>query len=121
EFERVRTMLEPKGPSEDLAFAYINLARLASMDLETQEVLALVERGTAVAIQANADAPRIWAYQYRGSTLADLGQTEEGLRDLDRSYHEAVEHDLDWIASSALFNGIEAREVTFRAQEALAQ
>ena len=119
EFERARTMLESEGPSEDLAFAYVNLARLRFFDSDYPEVLALVDRGIAVAVAAAADAPRIWAYNYRGSALARLGQTAEGLADLDRSYREAVERDLDWIASGALANGTVVRVESFRLQEAL--
>jgi predicted ATPase/class 3 adenylate cyclase len=119
EFERARTLLEPEGPSEDLAFAYVSLARLHIRDEENREALALVDRGIDVAVAAGADAPRIWAYNYRGCALASLGHTAEGLADLDRSYQEAVQRDLDWIASVALINSITTRVACFRLHEAL--
>jgi class 3 adenylate cyclase len=119
EFERVRTSLESEGPSEDLAFAYVSLARLHLLDAEYRDALALADRGIEVAVAAGADAPRIWGYNYRGSALASLGQTAEGLVDLDRSYEEAVERRLDWITSSALFNRVAVHLVCFRPEAAL--
>lgn len=119
EFERVRTILESEGPSEDLAFAYVSLASLHLMDAQYPEALALADRGIGLATAAGADAPRIWAYNFRGSALASLGRISAGLADLDRSYEGATALQLDWVASSALFNRVDVHLLCFQPQKAL--
>lgn len=119
EYARARASLEPAGPSEDLAIAYVRLAGLHSFDLEFAEALALAEKAVAVAEAAKVDPPRIWAYIFLGTGMAGLGQVQEGLEYLDRSYREAVDRDLDHIAANALFNAIGTHIRGFRAREAL--
>ncbi len=121
EYERARSGLEPLGPSEDLANACVRLAGMHAFELEFADALTMAERAVAVAEAANVDTPRIWAYTFIGVGLNGLGRVDEGLEYLDRSYQEAVERGLDWIAANALHNGIVGRLSDFRAEEALAR
>jgi class 3 adenylate cyclase len=106
EYEAARATLEPFGPSEDLANAYVRLSGLAVFDKEHELGAELAKRAVQIAEAAGADAPRIWAYGYIGDNLEALGKVDEGLEWLDRSYLEAVDRGYDWVASTALFNSI---------------
>ncbi len=119
EWERARQVLEPEGPSEDLAYACIHLASLQGLQWETEPALALAEHAVAVADAAGAIAPRTLAYSAIGMMLTRLGRVDEGLIYLDRAYTEAIAHGLRWIAGNALMNGVAARTEHFRAREAL--
>jgi len=119
EYERARETLEPDGPSEDLALAYLRLSGLFDFQFRPQEALAMAEKAVTVADASGAHAVRIWAYNYLGLGLVGSGRVEDGLRFLDRSYQEAVAGGLEWIAGSALSNGISVRLEHFRGREAL--
>ncbi len=119
EYERARMALEPQGPSEDLATAYMLLATLHVFEHESGDALRMAERAAAVAEAAGSDVPRIWAYTFIGSAMAALGRVSEGLEYMDRSYQQAVERGLDWIAENAAFNTIVILWQNFRAQETL--
>ncbi len=119
EYERARATLEGEGPSEDLAIAYIRLAGLHAFELEAPEAVALAQKAVAIADAAGADAPRIWAYNFVGIGLARQGRVDEGLEFLDRSYREATDRDLSWIAANALGNATHTRLANFRVREAL--
>ena len=106
EFESARATLEPLGPSSDLAIAYVRLAGLAGFNKEHEQGRQLATRAVEIAEAAGADAARIFAYGYVGDNLEALGQVEEGLTWLDRSYAEAAERGYDWIASVALYNSV---------------
>src|SRR5262249_30474333 len=77
-------------------------------------------RAGHVAGQVGSDAARIWALQWLGIGLAQLGRVDEGLGHLDRSYREAVEHRLPVLAVKAICNGIVVRLRSFRLKEAMA-
>ena len=119
EYERARAYLEPAGPSEDLALAYIRLSGLFDFEFRPKEALTMAERAVEVAEAAGADAMRIWAYNYLGLGLVGTGRLDEGIRFLDRSYQEAAARGLEWIAGSALSNGIAIRLEHFQGREAL--
>ena len=106
EYESARDTLEPLGPSQDLAIAYVRLAGLAGFDKEPERALVLANRAVEIAEAANADAARIFAYIYIGDNLEALGRVDEGLKWLDRGLREAVDHGYDWIASTALYNSV---------------
>jgi class 3 adenylate cyclase len=119
EYERVRTVLEPEGPSEDLANAYVRLAGQHVFAFEYERALELAQRAVATAEAAGADAPRIWAYNYLGGSLTGLGRLDEGFAYLDRSYREAMDHGLYWMAEAALGNYIAMAVYTYRLPQAL--
>ena len=119
EYERARAALEPAGPSEDLALAYIRLSGLLDFEFRPQEALTMAERAVEVADAARADAMQIWAYNYLGLGLVGTGRLDEGLHSLDRSYEEAASRGLEWVAGNALSNGIAIRLEHFMGREAL--
>jgi tetratricopeptide (TPR) repeat protein len=119
EYERALRSLEPAGPSEHLAVAFVRLAGMHLFEDEPAECLEMAQRAVVAAEAAGADAPRIWAGNFIGSALTDLGRLEEGLEFLDRSYQEAAEAGLESIAVNALHNGCIMRMVNFRTEEVL--
>jgi len=121
EYETTRSVLEPEGPSEDLAMAYVRLASAAIFSLDGERSTRMAERAIAIAtaVGAEADAPRIWAYTYLGLGLVQIGQVEAGFEAIDRSHREAAAAGLNVIAANALYNGIVARIQQIRPLEAL--
>ena len=121
EYERARASLEPFGPSEDLAIAYVRLAGLKAFDLEGAEAVSLAQKAVAIAEAAHAEAPRIWAYNFIGLGLEHEGRVGEGLAYLERSYREATAGGLSWIAANAAGNSSHLLLANFRPKEGLAQ
>jgi tetratricopeptide (TPR) repeat protein len=119
EYEAARAVLEPEGPSEDLALAYVRLASAAIFGLDGARTVQAAERAIAIATEADADAPRIWAYNYLGLGHVQLGHVTEGFEAVDRSYREAVAAGLNVIAANALYNSIMIRLQHLRPLEAL--
>jgi len=119
EYEAARAQLEPEGPSEDLALAYVRLAQAAIFALDGARTVEAAERAIAIATEANADGPRIWAYNYLGLGHVQLGHVTEGFAAVDRSYREAAEAGLNVIAANALYNSILIRLQHLRPLEAL--
>jgi tetratricopeptide (TPR) repeat protein len=119
EYEAARALLEPEGPSEDLALAHVRLASTAVFELDGGRAVDAAERAIAIATEAGADAPRIWAYNYLGVGRLLLGQVAEGMAAVDRSYREAAAAGLNVIAANALYNGILVRLQQLRPLEAL--
>jgi class 3 adenylate cyclase len=104
EYERAARELEPFGPSEALAFAYMRISADHCFNFEYPEGLAMAERALAVAETAGADSIRIWTYNFLGIALMGTGHIEEGFDSLQRSYREALQQDLRFIAANALHN-----------------
>ena len=119
EFETARRVLEELGPSEDLALAYVRFASLAAFELDGARGIEMASRAVEIATQAGADEPRIWAYNFLGLGHIQVGQVAKGIEELDRSYHEALDHGLNVIAANALYNGILVRVQHFRPREAM--
>lgn len=118
-YERVRDELAPSGPSADLALAYVRLAGLASFGLDGPETVRLAGEAERIAAESGAEAPRIWAYNFHGLGLVQLGQVDEGLEFLDRSYREARAQGLNVVAANALYNSVIVLNQHFRPREAL--
>ena len=119
EYERARQMLEVDGPSADLAVAYVRLAGLRAFDVDGPASLELAKRAVSIAEAAGADMPRIWAYNFVGLAISRAGRFEEGIEWLDRSYREAQERDLWWVAANALGNATHERMANFQPRAAL--
>jgi len=116
----VRDALEPLGPSEDLANAYIRLAgiQLFAYELKKSVELAIKARDTAIA--AGAEDARIWSDVFIGSGLAPLpGHEEEGYAYLDRARIAGIERNAPWVAGNAMFNELETRVFNYRPRQAL--
>src|SRR5438046_5203013 len=106
EYQRARAILEPFGPSADLAIAYVRLAGLAGFNKDHEEGVTLATEAVRIGEAAGGDGARVFAYGYIGDQLGARGKVEEGLQWLDRSYLEAAERGFEWIASVALYNSI---------------
>jgi adenylate cyclase len=104
EYQTAARHLEPAGPSEALALAYMRLAANHIFNFEYQQALPMAEQALRTAEASGADAIRIWTYNFLGLGLHGVGRIEEGIESLRRSYREAVERDLRWIAGNALHN-----------------
>ena len=104
EIELAARTLEPGGPSEPLARAYMRLGAIHTFNFEFAAALEMTEKASTVAEGAGADAVRIWNYNFLGLALIGLGRTEAGFESLWRSYREALDKDLRWIAGNALHN-----------------
>jgi len=121
EWERARQVLEPLGPSADLALACVHLASQQALRWEIDAALGLARHAVAVAEASGADGPRLLATGAIGLILARLGHADEGLAYLDRTYDDALARGEDWIAGNALINGVTARIELFRVLEAPAR
>lgn len=120
QYEEAKRVLEPNGPSESLAQAYSFLANsYLNEENAVSNEMALVSANEAIrmAEAVGAQAPRLWGYMYRGGGLVNLGSTEEGLADVDRSWREALELGFGAIAATGLSNAISQRIYCFRANE----
>jgi len=103
-FEKARAVLEPLGPSRDLAFAYMRLAGINAVNYRPREALPLADRAIAMAEDVGADDIRIWTYNFKGTALAWQGHLRESVDLLERSHREAAERGFHYIAQNALFN-----------------
>ncbi|MGH2829729.1 MAG: ATP-binding protein, partial [Actinomycetota bacterium] len=122
EYETARAALEPAGPSEMLARAYIGLAGLRSFNYEYRESLRLAERAIEIAEAAGADLPRVWACGFKGCALLidPDADEQEAFRWLDRAVDESIAKGFVDVATNMLHNSISTRLVVGRAREASA-
>jgi class 3 adenylate cyclase len=105
QFERARDMLEPAGPSEALAIAYIRLSGLATFDRATPESLEDAKRAAWIAEQAKADMALAWSWNFIALAEIGLGQVTQGLAHLEDSYRAAVNGSHMFQIGNAMFNG----------------
>jgi len=116
-YEHARELLLADGASADLAAAYAGLAALYAFELDGPRTQHNAELAIAVAGEVGADSVLSRAYSLLGIALVFQGQVDAGIGYLDQSYAEAVAHDLDWNALTALYNSIVIRLWHLRAAE----
>ncbi len=104
EFERARTALERRGPSADLAVAYLRLSGLYKFDFHAQRSIDAAEKAVEVARVAGADFERIWARSWLGYALQDSGRVSEGARMVDEAFEEARRRGFMFIAHNIAYN-----------------
>jgi tetratricopeptide (TPR) repeat protein len=119
EYDAARRALEPFGPSEDLANAYLRLGGQDAIDCSWSSAVQLLDKAIDIATKAGADAPRIGAYLMLAAPVLESGDIEGGMALYDRAVAEAMERDLDLLASNALCNSIVARLDLARARDCL--
>jgi class 3 adenylate cyclase len=90
QFEKARVVLEPIGPSEDLAIAYMRLGSLLSWNSDQVGALKQLTRAVEIAEQAGADLARVWSLIFLGGVEVPLGQVEKGFAHLEEGYQGAV-------------------------------
>jgi adenylate cyclase len=93
---------------------------MSGFNCEYGDAVRLAKKAIEIAEAANADSARIFAYNYLGCSLAEIGDLDEALGYLDRSHREAAARGLDWMASSALRNAFATRFNHWRGLEAAA-
>lgn len=104
EYERAREVLEPAGPSRDLAFAYIRLAGMHVFNYQSAAAQELAKKAIQIATDARAADMRIWAYNFVGLAIAQQGDYPTGIEYLERSADQALDAGLVYIAGNALHN-----------------
>ena len=104
EYQAAARTLEPAGPSEALAMAFMRMSAAYSFNYQYDKALPMAMKALSVAEAAGADAIRIWTYDFVGLALVGSGRIDEGHTNLWRSYREALDLDLRWIAGNALHN-----------------
>jgi class 3 adenylate cyclase len=104
EYERAREVLEPAGPSRDLAFAYIRLAGMHIFNYEGAAAQELAKKAIQIGTDARAADMRIWAYNFVGLAIAQQGDYPTGIEYLERSADQALERGFFYIAGNALHN-----------------
>jgi len=98
------SVLEPLGPSADLADAYNLLAFFRVVQLDGAGCLEWADKAVAAASSADASVARVRAQNLLGVGLACVGRTDEAIESLDRSAAEAVRHNWTWYSLSAMNN-----------------
>jgi Response regulator containing a CheY-like receiver domain and an HTH DNA-binding domain len=95
-------VLEPLGPSSELAWAYANLASRRMQQSEHAEAVELARRAQALAEQLGLPDVHSDALNTEGCTKAELGGDWQHL--LERALDIAITHDLHGLAGRAYTN-----------------
>ncbi|HEY8798025.1 MAG TPA: AAA family ATPase [Candidatus Dormibacteraeota bacterium] len=98
------TVLEPLGPSADLAEAYNLLSFFRVVQFDGPGCLEWGEKALSAAEAAHASVAQVRAQNLFGLGLACEGRTDEAIEWLDRSAAEAVRHNWSWYSLSAMNN-----------------
>src|SRR5258708_22670901 len=83
-------MLEPAGPSEELAVAYIRLSGLAMFEVNKIKALEDAERAAQIAEQVGADMALAWSWNFIAGSEMGLGRVTDGFRHMEDSYQAAL-------------------------------
>ena len=118
-YMEAREMLQPLGPSRDLATACSRLAASFNLQYQADEAIEMCRQALAVAEEVEADEARVEAKGALGWALAWKGSVEEGLAALDRAYAEALDLGLMEGAADCLYGCIMVRLFAFRVREAV--
>jgi class 3 adenylate cyclase len=109
EYERALEVLEPAGPSADLAMAHQRLAGMSAFELDYRRCLASAQRAVEIAEQVGADFERIWALGFVALGYIDGVEQERGLALMDECFQEASARGYSQIASNVAWNNIWTR------------
>jgi class 3 adenylate cyclase len=109
EYERALTVLEPAGPSADLAMAHQRLAGMHAFELDYRGCLTSARRAVEIAEQVGADYERVWALGFVALGYIDGTEQERGLALMDDCFSEAREKGYSQIASNMAWNTIWTR------------
>ena len=106
EFERVREVLEPLGPSEALANVYIRISSLASFNEEHDAGIEFARKAIATADSVGARLPSAWAPNFLGIAEVAKGQVALGFEHLDESYRRSLEGGFQYQIGNAIYNSV---------------
>lgn len=79
QLERARGVLEPMGPSADLALIHIRLAGIAIFRLDYEACIRESTQAIAIAEQSGAEFEALWAKGFLALGLVDAGDVDEGV------------------------------------------
>jgi predicted ATPase/class 3 adenylate cyclase len=103
EFEHARRVLEARGPSAELAVAYMRLAGLYMFDFDPRAV-ATAKKAVEVGRAAGADFERVWSASFLALMLFEAGHAAEATRLLDESFAEAQRRGYAYIVHNIAYN-----------------
>jgi class 3 adenylate cyclase len=106
EFERVREVLEPLGPSEALANLYIRISSLASFNEEHDVGIEFARKAIATADSVGAEVPSAWALNFLGIAEIAKGQVTLGFEHLEESYQRSLEGGFQFQIGNAVYNAV---------------
>ena len=109
EYERALAVLEPAGPSADLAMAHQRLAGMAAFELDYRDCLASAKRAVEIAEQVGADYERVWSLGFVALGYIDGVEQARGLALMDTCFSEARDKGYSQIASNMAWNTIWTR------------
>jgi class 3 adenylate cyclase len=109
EYERALAVLEPAGPSADLAMAHQRLAGMHAFELEYRDCLESAQRAVEIAEQVGADYERVWSLGFVALGYIDGNEQQRGLELMDACFSEAREKGYSQIASNVAWNTIWTR------------
>jgi len=104
ELELAVPVLEPLGPSAELADAYTHLAFFRIVELDGPGCTTWAEKALAVAGAAGAGAAQVRAQNLFGLGLACQGRVDDGIKWLDLAASEAVRRGWSWYALAPMHN-----------------
>src|SRR5260370_7380130 len=99
-------MLEPAGPSEALAIAYIRLSGLAMFEVNKIKAREDAERAAQIAEQAGGDMALAWSWNFIAGSEMGLGRVTDGFRHMEDSYQAALKGGHDFQTGNAVFNAL---------------
>jgi class 3 adenylate cyclase len=109
DYERALEVLEPAGPSADLAMAYMRLAGMSAFELDYRGCLESAERAVEIAERAGADFERVWALGFVALGYIDGVEQVRGLALMEECFEEARAKGYSQIASNVAWNNIWTR------------
>jgi class 3 adenylate cyclase len=104
QWEKARNVLEPLGPSEGLALAYMRLGALAQWEGDYVDGLALTRRAVELAEASGADLVRIWSLNFLAGAEVGLGRIKAGFEHFEDSYAGSLERGYRFQIGNAVYN-----------------
>lgn len=104
ELESAISVLEPDGPSAELAEAYNHLAFFRIIEIDGRGCAEWARKALAAAEAAGAGMSQVRAQSLLGLGLACEGRADEAIEWLDRSAAVAIEKGWSWAALSGMNN-----------------
>ena len=104
EFETARGILEPHGPSDALANAYIRLSGIATFNEDSERGLVYATKARETALLAHADMEAAWALNFLAIAEIHQGKVAEGFAHMDDSFRSAVAGRHHFQIGNAVYN-----------------
>jgi len=101
---KAKDTLEPEGPSEALALAYVRLSGFATFDERLAEGLGYAKQAAETAERAGAGLALAWSWNFMALAEIGLGQVEAGFAHLEDSYQAALAGDYRFQIANAVYN-----------------